>query len=83
MWKAHAYMIADTFSRLLHSYVSLPLVGKKATNFGSKLESNNRKKSSHSSLMDDRDMIDCLMNLPYLSFRKKKKKQTNKMQKKF
>jgi hypothetical protein len=25
-------MITDTFSRLLHSYVSSPLVGKKATN---------------------------------------------------
>ncbi len=76
-------VITDTFSRLLHSYVSSPLEGKKAANVVSDSESNNRNESSHSSLMDDRDIIDCLMNLPCLYSRKKKEKATNKMQKVF
>jgi hypothetical protein len=74
---------ADTFSRLLHSFMSSSLVGKKATNVVSNSESNNRNESSHSLLMDDRDIIDCLLNLPCLSSRKKKKNETNKMQKEF
>ena len=76
-------VIADIFSRLLRSNMSSPLVGKKAANFVSNSESSNRNKSSHSLLMDDRDIIDCLMNLPCLYSRKKKKKVTNKMQKMF
>jgi hypothetical protein len=55
-------VIAYTFSRLSRSYVSSPLVGKKATNVVSNSESNNRNESSHSLLMDDRDIVDCLMN---------------------
>ncbi len=35
-------VIVDTFSRLLRSYVSSPLVGKKAANVLSNSESNNR-----------------------------------------
>jgi hypothetical protein len=54
--------IADTFSRLLRSYVSSPLVGKKATNVGNNSESNNRNEPSHSTLMDDEDIVDCLIN---------------------
>jgi hypothetical protein len=73
-------VIADTFSRLLCSYVSSPLVGKKAANVVSNSESNNRNESSHSVLMDDRDIVDCLMNLPCLPSRKKKDK-TNETQK--
>jgi hypothetical protein len=76
-------VITDTFSRLLHSYVSSPLVGKKAANVGSNSESNNRNESSHSLLMDDRDIIDCLMNLPCLYSRKKTEKVTNEIQKVF
>ncbi len=76
-------MIADTFSRLSRIYVSSPLAGMKATNVVSDSESNNRNESSHSLLMDDRDIIDCLMNLPCLYSRKKKEKETNKMQKVF
>ncbi len=71
-------MIADTFSRLLCSNVSSPLVGKKATNVGSNSESNNRNESCHSLLMDNRDIIDCLMNLPCLSSRKKRKRRPTK-----
>jgi hypothetical protein len=40
-------VIADTFSKLLHSKVSSPLVGKKATNVVSNSESNNRNESSY------------------------------------
>ncbi len=76
-------VITDTFSRLLHSYLSSPLVGKKSTNDVSNSESNNRNESSYSLLMDDRDIIDCLMNLPCLYSRKKKEKVSNKMQKVF
>jgi hypothetical protein len=74
-------VIADTFSRLSHSYVSSPLVGKKAANVVRDSVSNNKNESSHSLLLDDRDIIDCLTNLPCLYSRKKKKKVTNKMQK--
>ncbi len=48
---------ADTFSRLLHSYMSSPLVGKKAGNVVSNSESNNRNELSYSQLMDDKDII--------------------------
>ncbi len=40
-------VIADTFSRLLPSNVSSPLVGKKAINVVSDSESNNRNESSY------------------------------------
>jgi hypothetical protein len=76
-------LITDTFLRLLHSYMSSPLVGKKAANVVSDSESNNKNESSHSSLMDDRNIIGCLMNLPCLYSRKKKERVTNKMQKVF
>jgi hypothetical protein len=40
-------VIADTFSRLLRSFVTSPLVGKKATNVVSNSESTKRNESSH------------------------------------
>jgi hypothetical protein len=40
-------VITDTFSRLLHSNVSSPLVGKKAANVVSNSKSNNRNESSY------------------------------------
>ncbi len=60
------------FSRLLHSYVSSPLVGKKAANVVSNSDSNNRNESSHSLLMNDGDVVDRLMNPSCLPSRKKK-----------
>jgi hypothetical protein len=74
-------VIADTFSRLSRSYVSSPLVGKKAANIVSNSESNNRNESSHSSLMNVGDIIDCLMNLPCLSSRKKNDRRAIKHRK--
>jgi hypothetical protein len=76
-------VIADTFSRLFHSNMSSPLVQKKAANNVSNSENDNRNKSSHSLLMDDRDIVDCLMNLPCLSSRKKKEKRLTKCRKCF
>jgi hypothetical protein len=72
---------ADTFLRLLGSNMSSPLVGKKVINVVSNSKSNNRNESSHSLLMDDRDIIDCHMNLPCLPSRKKKEKKPTKSRK--
>jgi hypothetical protein len=74
-------VIADTFSRLLCSFVSSPLVGKKAANVVSNSESNNRNESSHALLMNDQDIVDCLMNLPCLPSRKKKDRRAMKHRK--
>ncbi len=74
-------VIADTFSRLSHSNVSSPLVGKKAIYVDSNSESCNRNESSHSLLIDDRDITDCLMNLPCFPSRKKKEGRPTKYRK--
>jgi hypothetical protein len=60
------------FSRLLHSEVSSPIVWKKAANVVGNSERNNRNESSHSWLMNDGDIVACLMNIPYHSSRNKK-----------
>ena len=60
-------VIADTFSRLSRNDVSSPLVGKKAANVVSNSESDNEYDSLYSSLLDDREILDCLLNLPYIS----------------
>jgi hypothetical protein len=72
-----------TFLKAFAQQGELTLVGKKAANVVSNLESNNRNESSHSSLMDDRDIVDCLMNLPFLPSRKKKDKRPMKCRKCF
>ncbi len=74
-------MIANTFSRLSCSYMSSPLVGKKAANVVSDSESNNRSESSHSLLMNGRDIVDCLMNLLCCPSRKKKDRRLMKHRK--
>jgi hypothetical protein len=74
-------VIVDTFSRLLRSDVSSPLVGKKAANVDSNSESGPRNESSHSLLMDDKDITDCLMNLPGFPSRKKKEGRPTKCRK--
>jgi hypothetical protein len=71
-------VIADAFPRLLHSDVSSPLVGKKAPYVDSNSESGNRNESSQSLVMDDRDITDCLMNLPCFPSRKKKEGRPTK-----
>ncbi len=71
------------FLKAFAQYVSSPLVGKKAANVVSHSESKNRSESSHLLLMDERDIIDCLLSHPCLSSRKKKEKETNEIQKVF
>ena len=61
-------VIVHTFSRLLHNDQGSPLVGKKATNGISNSESDNDNESLHSSIIDDKEMFDCLLSLPCISF---------------
>jgi hypothetical protein len=60
-------------------------VGKKAANVVSNSESDNEYDSLYSSLLDDREILDCLLNLPCISSNKKRKriedKQKNRLQK--
>ena len=58
-------VIADTFSRLSRQDDTSALVGKKATTEDSEL--------ANYSLFDDKEIFDCLVNLPCLSSRKKRK----------
>jgi hypothetical protein len=60
---------------------SSPLVGKKAVYVGSGSESGNRTESSHSLLIDDSDMTDCLMNLPCFHSKKKNEGRPTKHRK--
>ncbi len=57
-------VIADTFSRLLHQDDTSALVGKKATTKDSEL--------ANYSLFDDKEIFECLVNLPCLNCCKKK-----------
>jgi hypothetical protein len=74
-------LMRKAFSRLSCSNVSSPLVGKKAAIVDSNSESGNRNKSSHFLQMDDRDITDCLMNLPCFASRKKKEGRPAKLRK--
>jgi hypothetical protein len=64
-------VIADTFSRLLHQDNTSAVVGKKAITEDSK--------SAYYSFSDDKEIFNCLINLPCLSSDKKQKqKKSNK-----
>jgi hypothetical protein len=63
-------VIADTFSRLLRQDDTSALAGKKALTTDSELASY--------SLFDDKEIFDCLVNLPCFTSRKKRKQQTSK-----
>jgi hypothetical protein len=58
-------VIADTFSRLSRQDDTSALVGKKATTKVSEL--------ANYSFFDDKEIFDCLVNLPCLNSRKKRK----------
>jgi hypothetical protein len=58
-------VIADTFSRLSRQDDTAALVGKKATTEDSELATY--------SLFDDKEIFDCLVKIPCLNCRKKKK----------
>jgi hypothetical protein len=74
--------IADTLSRLLCNNVSSPLVGKKAANVVSDSEIDDDNRMLYSSLIDDRKILDCLLNLPCISFNRKQKKKHAKKNRK-
>jgi hypothetical protein len=71
-------VIADTFSRLSRNDVSSPLVGKNAANIVSNSESDNEYDALYLPLLDDREILDCLLNLPCISSNKKRKKKNDK-----
>ncbi len=48
-------------------------VGKKGTHIVSNSESNNEIESLGSSLTDDKEILVCLLNLPFISFNKKQR----------
>jgi hypothetical protein len=71
-------VIADTFSRLSHNKNdSSALVGKKAASVVSDSES----KAEFSSLIDDREILKCLLNLPCFHSIKKESKRPRKQRK--
>ncbi len=63
--------IADTFSRLLRKDVPSTLVGKTVAHIVSNSESSNEIESLGSSLTDDKEILECLLNLPCISSNKK------------
>ena len=74
-------VIASTFSRLSRNDVSSPPVWKKASNDISNSESDNDNEPLHSSIIDDKEILDCLLNLPCISSNKKQMKIMQKAEK--
>ncbi len=74
-------VIANTSSRLSRNDESSPLVGKKATNVISDSESDNDNESLYSSIIDDKEILDCLLSLPCISSNKKQKRRHTKCRK--
>ena len=78
MWKDH--VIADTLSRLSHNDIDIDssaLVGKKAAS----VVSNSESIAGQSSLIDEREILECLLNLPCLHLKKKESKRPKKRRK--
>jgi hypothetical protein len=70
-------VIADAFSRLLRKDVPSTLVGKKAAH----VVSDTKLESLYLSLIDDKEIIQCFLNLPCCSFNKEKEKRPTKRRK--
>ncbi len=70
--------IADTFSKLSHNDESSPLLGKKAANVINNSGSDNDNELLNSSIINDKEILDCLINLPCISSNKKGKKTHTK-----
>jgi hypothetical protein len=62
---------ADTFSRLSCKDVPSTLVGKKAAHD----VSNSELESLYLSLIEDKEILNCSLNLPFCSFNKEKEKR--------
>jgi hypothetical protein len=70
-------VIVDTFSRLLHKDMPSTLVGKKAAH----VVSNSELESLYLSLIDDKEIFQCFLNLPYCLLNNEKKKRPKKCRK--
>ena len=73
-------VIAVTLSRLSRNDIDInssALVGKKAAS----VVSNSESMAGHSSLIDDREILKCLLNLPCLHLKKKESKRPKKWRK--
>jgi hypothetical protein len=70
-------VIVDIFSRLLHKDVPSTLVGKKAT----QVVSNSELESLYSSLIDNKEILSCFLNLLCCSLNKEKEKRPKKHRK--
>jgi hypothetical protein len=67
-------VIPDTFSRLLHNNVPSTLVGKKAAH----IVSNSELELFYLSLIDEEEILQCILNLLCCSFKKEKERRPNK-----
>ncbi len=70
-------VIADTFSRFLRKDVPLTLVGKKAAH----IVSDSELESLYSSLIDDKEILQCFINLPCCLLNNEKEKRPKKCRK--
>ena len=70
-------VIADTFSRLLRKDVPSTLVGKKAAH----IVSNSELESLYLSLIDDKERLQCFLNLPCCLLNNQKEKRPKKCRK--
>ena len=74
-------VIAVTFSRLLCNDEISPLVGKKAANVINNSKSDSDNESLYSSIIDDKEILNCLLSLSCISSNKKQKKRHAKTEK--
>jgi hypothetical protein len=74
-------VIADTFSRLSRNDESSPSVGKKAANVISNSKSDNDNESLYSSVIDDKEILDCRLRIPCISSNKEQKRRHVKRRK--
>ncbi len=70
-------VIADTFSRLLRKDMPSTLVGKKAAH----IVSNSELESLYSSLIDDKEILQCFLNLSCYLLNNEKEKRPKKCRK--
>ncbi len=70
-------VFVDTFSRLLHKDVPSTLVGKKAAH----VVSNSELESLYSSFIDNKEILQCFLNLPCCLLNNEKEKRPKKRRK--
>jgi hypothetical protein len=82
-WDSHMALLRIILNELQDNSFdeSSPLVRKKAANVISNSESDNDNESLYSTIIDDKEILDCLLNLPCISSNKKQKKRHTKHRK--